>query len=199
VANYLKMDKKQQVYGLLQLGWSYRRIERETGVRRETVARYHREWLSKAAKVPTGSAEEPVSLEAKAAILPAGSPPGRSTAYPYRTFIEAELEKGLSYQRIWQDLREEYAYCGSYDSVRRYAKRLKRSRPELADIMHSAPGEEAQVDFFSGPLTLDPDGALLLPPFLRGGGEETGRLILHPLPRERLPLLRRGAQGGEAR
>lgn len=155
MANYLKMDKKQQVYGLLQLGWSYRRIEKETGVRRETVSRYHREWLSKAAKVPTGSDEEPVSLEANAARLPTGLPEGRSTAHPYRDFIEAGLAKGLSYQRIWQDLVEEYAYCGSYDSVRRYAKRIKRSRPELADVMHAAPGEEAQVDFFSGPLTLD--------------------------------------------
>lgn len=31
MANYLKTDKKQQIYGLLQLGWSYRRIEKETG------------------------------------------------------------------------------------------------------------------------------------------------------------------------
>jgi len=139
MANYLKMDKKQQIYGLLQLGWSYRRIEKETGVRRETVSRYHREWLAKAAKVPTGL------------------PRGKSTAHPYRDFIEAGLKKGLSYQRIWQDLREEYAYCGSYDSVRRYANRIKRSRPELADVMHAAPGEEAQVDFFQGPLTLDPE------------------------------------------
>ena len=166
MANYLKMDKKQQIYGLLQLGWSYRHIEKETGVRRETVARYHREWLSKAAKVPTGSGEEPLSLEAKAAILPPGLPPGRSTAHPYRDFIEAELGKGLSYQRIWQDLREEYAYCGSYDSVRRYAKRIKRSRPELADIMHAAPGEEAQVDFFQGPLTLDPSTGAYFHPWV---------------------------------
>ncbi|RJP35249.1 MAG: hypothetical protein C4536_00915 [Actinobacteria bacterium] len=70
MANYLKMDKKQQIYGLLQLGWSYRRIEKETGVRRETVSRYHREWLLKAAKVPTGSADEPVSLETNTAIPP---------------------------------------------------------------------------------------------------------------------------------
>lgn len=166
MANYLKMDKKQQVYGLLQLGWSYRRIEKETGVRRETVARYHREWLSKAAKVPTGSGEEPLSLESNAAIPPAGLPEVRSTAHPYRDFIGAELEKGLSYQRIWQDLREEYAYCGSYDSVRRYAKRIKRSRPELADIMHAAPGEEAQVDFFQGPLTLDPSTGAYFHPWV---------------------------------
>lgn len=156
MANYLKMDRKQQVYGLLQLGWSYRRIEKETGVRRETVSRYHRVWLSKAAKVPTGSGEEPVSLEANAFVPQAGLSEGRSTAHPYRDFIEAGLEKGLSCQRIWQDLVEEYGYCGSYDSVKRYTKRIKRSRPELSDVMHAAPGEEAQVDFFSGPLTLDP-------------------------------------------
>ena len=35
--NYLKMPKKSQVLALLELGWSYRRIEAETGVRRETV------------------------------------------------------------------------------------------------------------------------------------------------------------------
>ncbi|RPI20359.1 MAG: hypothetical protein EHM61_27195 [Acidobacteria bacterium] len=36
MANYLKMDKKEAVCALLKLGWPYRRIERETGVRRET-------------------------------------------------------------------------------------------------------------------------------------------------------------------
>lgn len=155
MSNYLKVSQKQQIYGLLQLGWSYRRIERETGVRRETISRYHQEWCSNAAKVPTGSAEEPVSLEPNAAKVPTGFPRARSTAAPYRDFIETELEKGLSFQRIWQDLREDYAYCGSYDSVRRFAKKVKRSRPELADVMHAAPGEEAQVDFFQGPPTLD--------------------------------------------
>ena len=38
--NYLKMPKKAQVLALLELGWSYRRIEAETGVRRETVSGY---------------------------------------------------------------------------------------------------------------------------------------------------------------
>ena len=38
MTNYLKMPKKTQVLALLELGWSYRRIEAETGVRRETVS-----------------------------------------------------------------------------------------------------------------------------------------------------------------
>ena len=40
--NYLKMPKKSQVLALLELGWSYRRIEAETGVRRETSVAYDR-------------------------------------------------------------------------------------------------------------------------------------------------------------
>ena len=40
--NYLKMPKKSQVLALLELGWSYRRIEAETRVRRETISRYDR-------------------------------------------------------------------------------------------------------------------------------------------------------------
>jgi hypothetical protein len=38
MGNYLKMSDKNRVLALLELGWTYRRIERETGVRRETIA-----------------------------------------------------------------------------------------------------------------------------------------------------------------
>ena len=40
MSNYLKMPKKAQVLALLALGWSYRRIKAETGVRRETISGY---------------------------------------------------------------------------------------------------------------------------------------------------------------
>jgi hypothetical protein len=39
MAHYLKMPKKSQVLALLELGWSYRRIEAETGVRRVRIPR----------------------------------------------------------------------------------------------------------------------------------------------------------------
>ena len=55
MVNYLKMKKRQQVIALLDLGWTYRRIEAETGVRRETVSRYDRLRRSGAAKVFPGS------------------------------------------------------------------------------------------------------------------------------------------------
>ncbi len=55
MANYLKMPKKSQVLALLELGWSYRRIEAETGVRRETVSRYDQARRTNAAKAFPGS------------------------------------------------------------------------------------------------------------------------------------------------
>ena len=57
--NYLKMPKKSQILALLELGWSYRRIEAETGVRRETVSRYDHTRRSNAAKTFPGSAPSP--------------------------------------------------------------------------------------------------------------------------------------------
>jgi transposase len=86
--------------------------------------------------------------------VPTGS---QSACEPYRHVIEAAVDKGLSAQRIWQDLKDDYHFSYGYDSVKRFVRRLKRRRPEVAAVMEHPPGEEAQVDFFQGPPTLDPD------------------------------------------
>ena len=158
MGNYLKMSDKRRVLALLELGWPYRRIERETGVRRETIARYDPRRRPKAAKVSTGSDVSVADDGPKAANLSAGSggahgPPG--LAAPFGAQIEAGLQQGLTAQRIWQDLCTEVAYPHSYASVRRYVRRLKHAQPKLVDVMEHPPGEEGQVDFFQGPPTFD--------------------------------------------
>ena len=40
MANVLNEEKKQQVLALGRLGWSLRRIQQATGIRRETAAAY---------------------------------------------------------------------------------------------------------------------------------------------------------------
>ena len=40
MSNVLNEEKKKQVIALGQLGWALRRIEKETGIRRETAAGY---------------------------------------------------------------------------------------------------------------------------------------------------------------
>jgi transposase len=52
MANVLKMAKKYAIIGLLENGWSYRRIARELSVDRETVARYDRLRKSNPANPP---------------------------------------------------------------------------------------------------------------------------------------------------
>jgi len=174
VANYLKTHQRQQVIALLELGWTYRRIEAETGVRRETVSRYDRKRRSNAAKVFPGSehrnasppgAEPPADDSNAAKTFPGSEPnpakvfPGsvvraRSAAASYREVIVEKIDARLSVQRIWQDLVEDYGYGYSYESVKRYVRELPDSvRP--AGVIHAEPGEEAQVDFFQGVPTLD--------------------------------------------
>jgi transposase len=157
MGNYLKMVDKRRILALLELGWPYRRIERETGVRRETIARYDPRRQAKAANLSIGSEESADDGMAKAANLSVGSgahgPPG--LAAPYHAQIEAAMRQGLTAQRIWQDLCAEVAYPHSYASVRRYVQRIKRRHPKLVDVMEHPPGEEGQVDFFQGPPTFD--------------------------------------------
>jgi len=144
--NDLKMADRQRILALLELGWSYRRIQRETGVYRETVARYDPRRESKPAKVSTGPT-------ANATGVSTGS---QSVCEPYRHIIEAAVAKGLTAQRIWQDLKEDYHFNHEYASVKRFVSKIRRHRPEVVAVMEHPPGDEAQVDFFQGPPTLDP-------------------------------------------
>ena len=172
--NYLKMPKKSQVLALLELGWSYRRIEAETGVRRETVSRYDRARRANAAKAfPGSNASSPshcgdraTGEGSNAAETFPGSQPNpaetflgtgaraRFAAAIYRSAISEKLDAGLSLQRIWQDLVEEYGYAASYESVKRFVRTLAPTRRAVG-VFHCAPGAEGQVDFFRGAPTLD--------------------------------------------
>jgi transposase len=177
LANYLKMTKTQQVLALVALGWTFRRIEKETGVRRETVSKYAREGPPKPARVFPGSegagaagesepareagavsgAEDPnpAKVTAGSGSKPAKVFPGfRSGAAPYRDVIREKLDTGLTVQRIFQDLQEEYGFGHSYESVKRFVRRIEPRRRAVG-VMHSLPGEESQVDFFRGAPTFD--------------------------------------------
>jgi len=157
MGNYLEMVEKQRILALLELGWSYRRIQRETGVYRETVARYDPRRQPKPAKMPTGSVSKPAKVPTGSVSKPDKMPTGSGSACEsYRSIIEAAVARGLSAQRIWQDLREDYRFSHGYCSVKRFVRKIKRRRPEVAAVMEHPPGQEAQVDFFQGPPTLDP-------------------------------------------
>ena len=83
MADYLKMETKQAVFTLLKLNWSYRRIERELGVRRETISKYRQETDSKAAKVAPETLSPAIDAGNNTALSPdyAGIPRPQRPAY----------------------------------------------------------------------------------------------------------------------
>ena len=58
---------------------------------------------------------------------------------------------------IWQDLVDGCGFTGGYQSVKRFVCKLRGSKsPEAYAIIETAPGEESQVDYGSGPMVREP-------------------------------------------
>ena len=77
---------------------------------------------------------------------------------PYKEYIQIQVTKDLKAIRIYQDLVREFGFQGSYDTVKKYVAKIKKSPPKAYMVLHSLPGEEAQVDFgYIGTIKL-PDG-----------------------------------------
>src|SRR6202790_4357453 len=102
MSNALSEEKKQQVIALGKLGWSLRKIERETGVRRETAGAYlkavgiavriPRAWGRRAPPKPAN--EVTPDFVGPFSQIPS-SPAGRvSACEPYRDLIEEKLSRG---------------------------------------------------------------------------------------------------------
>ena len=166
--NELGVTERETIIGLPRLGWSTRRIERETGHRRETIARYGREagvLTSKPATAvevskwpPTQKRPPPakVASDRKAATVgevatelkphtagevPTDSGRSRSACEPHRAFIEAEFVKGRNAVAIYQDLVEHHGYSGAYNAVKRFVRQLRVDEPKLSCRFETAPGQ----------------------------------------------------------
>jgi hypothetical protein len=208
----LNEQKKQQVIALGRLGWSLRRIQNSTGVRRETAAAYLREagvsvsapgWRTKSADSPTptrGIDTGPPSPKPAIAVstdfgaelttpegldgthpdaaVPVGAAPSdlkpaievttdlgaesaakapsTSACAMHRDAIELGLSRGRNAMAIWQDLVDTRGFTGGYQSVKRFVRKLVGGTPkEACAIIETAPGEEAQVDYGTGPMVRD--------------------------------------------
>ena len=179
MSNVLSDDKKQQVIALGKLGSSLRLIEEVTGVRRETASAYlktagvavclpgwgRRAPAKPAIQVTPDSGAKPAIVtpdfiapfSSKPGALSNPSPPSASVCEEYRELIEKGLAQGRNAKAIWQDLVSDHGFAGDYQAVKRFVRKLRGPRrPEAAGIILTAPGEEAQVDYGSGPMVRDP-------------------------------------------
>jgi transposase len=151
MANQLKMAMVSAILTLKQLGWSGRQIARELGINRETVARYINQPATDskpATNAPTGSEE--VQVQEKFGP--------DSQCEPFRKAIEDKLQAGLTRQRIFQDIRDEYGFEGSYYSVRRFVNHIRQCQTIPFRRMECMPGYESQIDFGAGAPVVSIDG-----------------------------------------
>jgi transposase len=184
MSNVLSDDRKQQVIALGKLGWTLRRIEQATGVRRETASSYlkaagigvrpsggwgRRSPAKPANGVTTDSGDSKPANESgvttdfirlfsqkQTVELPHPSS-SASACEPFRETIQLGLSRGRNAMAIWQDLVTEYGFSGGYESVKRFVRKLRGARqPEAVGIIITPAGEEAQVDYGTGPMVRDP-------------------------------------------
>ncbi len=191
MSNVLSEAKRQQVIALGRLGWRLRRIEQETGVRRETARIYlkavgvgvrppgawgRRAPAKPANEVTAGSAGQvanpstnpnPENLSTKGKAKAKSAKPAnevttgfgveleatngkRSVCEPFREAIELGLSRGRDAIAIWQDLVAESGFGGSYQTVKRYVRKLRGKQPPQPRAVILT------VDYGTGAMVRDP-------------------------------------------
>jgi transposase/5S rRNA maturation endonuclease (ribonuclease M5) len=170
--NVLKPHLKATIITLLDKGISQRQINRTTGVDRKTIRKYDRSDGLPASqedfppKAPTGQ-EVATGLEDESGQNPPPRPPApgnklpkhaRSACEPHREWIEQQVRLGRNATAIYQDLVERFGFDHRYNSVKRFVRALKKRDPRQYDRLEFLPGEETQVDYGTGALTLHSNG-----------------------------------------
>ena len=162
MGNVLSDDKQQRVLVLGRLGWSLRRIQHATGVRRETAGDYlraagvavrerggrPRAWPPPKPATTREVSTDPVSANPATPAevstdLGAHRAPRASACEPYRDFIAEAFDRGRNAMAIWQDLVDDHGFAARYASVRRFVQTLRTTPSgEARVVITTAPGED---------------------------------------------------------
>jgi transposase len=147
----------REILRRLQLREPERRIARDLGVGRNTVARY-REWAEGQQLLEHSALPEPGALAALLQPAPdERSVHEQSLVEPFREQVIALQKDGVEGQAIYQLLVEQHQFGGSYSSVKRFLRQLAPSIGRATLRIEVEPGDEAQVDFGTAGQFLDRD------------------------------------------
>ena len=151
----LHMNQIRDLIRRMQAGESERRIALDMHLSRPTVHKYYvlaqtQGYLAAGAKLPDD--------EALRQVLGPGPQPPRiaSSLEPYRAVVETLRAAGVEMVAIWQRLRDNYGYSGSYSAVRRFVAHLEPAPAAAYVRVHTPAGEAMQVDFGSVGQLFDP-------------------------------------------
>lgn len=137
-----------------RLGQSDRAIGRDTGIDRKTVGSW-RDWAEGQGFLDGEAMPDAVAIAEKLkATMPeaTGGPP--SSVEKWRELVIEKRKAGVELAALLRILQE-HDYKGSYSSLRRFVARIEKRSPEVFPRVETAPGEEAQVDFFYAGLIAD--------------------------------------------
>jgi len=142
----LHMNHLRDLIHRLRAGESERQVARDLGISRTTVHKY-RESAKEHGYLQPGSAlpdDETLRATLGASPQPRSVP---SSVEPYREIVQQLLDQHVEMSAIYQRLHDDHGYPGSYSAVRRFVHHLCPHQPEAVVRVHTAPGEEMQVDF----------------------------------------------------
>lgn len=172
MGNVLSEEKKAQVIALGRLGWPLRRIESETGVRRETASGYLKKAGVRIRSPGRWGRSKPANEVTTGFDAPAGENPANEVTATYSSvspiksrcaaheeLIREALRQGRNAVAIYQQLVDEHGFPFGYESVKRYVRKLRAEEAprEAHPVIETAPGEESQVDWGEGPMVRAPE------------------------------------------
>ncbi len=160
----IHMNYYKDIVYRLRAGESERQISRDLNISRPTVHKYKRKAEREGLLNKGEIAEE---QKVRDSFGPAPQPPKMpSSLEPYQEVVQRFVDAGIEMTAIFQRLKEQYEYRGSYSSVRRYIHHLKPQVVETFVRVHCEAGEEMQVDFGSVGDLFDPKTGKVRPAYV---------------------------------
>ena len=127
------------------LGDGVRRVARDMGVSRKTVAK-HLRWASLQGLLASPLVDAGQLKQRLDQTLPVSPPPrGVFKVERYREQIKAFRARGVEARAIYERLREDKEFTASYSAVWRFVRSLEPAKPEGFVRVETPPGDEAQV------------------------------------------------------
>ena len=152
----LHMNYLRDIIHRLRAGESERRISRDLQISRPTIRKYRE--IAQREGYLEAKAAMPDQETIQAVLGPGPQPPKMTSSLePHREVVVSLIKQGVEKMAIWRRLQENYGYTGSYSSVRRFVRQLTPEMPEVYTRVHTAAGEEMQVDFGSVGALYDPE------------------------------------------
>lgn len=149
------MSTYQTIISYLKISMSHRQIEQMNIAGRRKIATVHtvakeQGWLEESAVIPSESELKLFFEKQKKASTV-------TALTPHKEIVTEWAKEGTQASTICMYLRRNFDYTGSYYSVQRFVKAVKKANvvPDLTTPLHFESGEAAQVDFGHGPKLLD--------------------------------------------